>query len=94
MGLGQEGYRLSVRHLLTDSAPGPVDRLSFKSGLCDGNLRLTVEVDCGAGSGMSADYPGALDRAEEASRKKAAELLERAREELYEREAIPRPTAP
>ncbi|WP_406097201.1 hypothetical protein [Kitasatospora purpeofusca] len=92
-GLGQEGYQVSVRHPLTDTIPGPVDRLSFTSAFCDGNLRLAVDVDYGAGSGMSADYPGALDRAEEASRKKAAELLARAREKLYERAMSPQPTA-
>ncbi|WP_328952586.1 hypothetical protein [Kitasatospora purpeofusca] len=91
-GLGQEGYQSSVRHPLTDTFPGPVDQLSFKSGICEGNLRLTVDVDYGAGSGMSADYPGALDKAEEASRKKAAELLGRAREKLYERAMSPQPT--
>lgn len=92
-GLGQEGYQSSVRHPLTDTIPGPVDQLSFKSGICDGNLRLTVDIDYGAGSGMSADYPGALDKAEEASRKKAAELLKRTREKLYERAMSPQPTA-
>ncbi|MQS16556.1 hypothetical protein F7Q99_31300 [Streptomyces kaniharaensis] len=92
-GLGQEGYQSSVRHPLTDTIPGPVDQLSFKSAICDGNLRLTVDVDYSAGSGMSADYPGALDKAEEASRKKAAELLKRAREKLYERAMSPQPTA-
>ncbi|MFD9064847.1 hypothetical protein ACFVZ3_25380 [Kitasatospora purpeofusca] len=91
-GLGQEGYQVSVRHPLTDTIPGPVDQLRFTSAFCDGNLRLTVEVDYGAGSGMSADYPGALDKAEEASRKKAAELLKRAREKLYERAMSPQPT--
>ncbi|MFE7560031.1 hypothetical protein [Kitasatospora sp. NPDC057500] len=93
-GLGQEGYQLSVRHPLTDTIPGPVNQLSFDSGVCDGNLRLTVSVDYGAGSGMSADYPGALDKAEEASRKKAAELLKRTLEKLYERPMSPQPTAP
>ncbi len=92
-GLGQEAYRLSVRHPLTDTIPGPVDQLTFKSGVCDGNLSLTVEVDYGAGAGMSADYPGALDKAEEASRKKAAELLKRAEEKMYERAMSPQPTA-
>ncbi|MFJ8434926.1 hypothetical protein ACIQ9P_26860 [Kitasatospora sp. NPDC094019] len=92
-GLGQEGYWSSVRHPLVDSIPGPVDQLGFKSGFCDGNLRLTVEVEYGAGSGMAADYPGALDKAEEASRKKAAELLERTREKLFERATTPQPTA-
>ncbi|WP_107084210.1 hypothetical protein [Streptomyces sp. NRRL S-495] len=92
-GLGQEGYQVSVRHPLTDTVPGPVDQLRFTSAFCDGNLRLAVDVDYSAGSGMSADYPGALDRAEEASRKKAAELLGRAREKLYERAMSPQPTA-
>ncbi|RKE23382.1 hypothetical protein BX266_6850 [Streptomyces sp. TLI_171] len=92
-GLGQEGYQVAVRHPLTDTIPGPVDQLSFTSAVCDGNLRLTVVVDYGAGSGMSADYPGALDRAEQASRKKAAELLGRTREKLYERAMSPQPTA-
>ncbi|TYC77209.1 hypothetical protein [Streptomyces sp. CB01881] len=92
-GLGQEGYRVAVRHPLTDTIPGPVDQLTFKSGVCDGNLRLTVDVDYGAGAGMSADYPGALDKAEEASRKKAAELLKRTREKLYEHAMSPQPTA-
>ncbi|MEU9080206.1 hypothetical protein [Kitasatospora sp. NPDC048538] len=92
-GLGQEGYQSSVRHPLTDTTPGPVDQLSFKSAFCDGNLNLAVDVDYGAGSAMSADYPGALDKAEEASRKKAAELLKRAREKLYERAMSPQPTA-
>ncbi|MEU8512874.1 hypothetical protein AB0C76_14970 [Kitasatospora sp. NPDC048722] len=91
-GLGQEGYQVSVRHPLTDTIPGPVDQLSFKSAICDGNLRLTVDVDYSAGSGMSADYPGALDKAEEASRKKTAELLKRAREKLYERAMSPQPS--
>ncbi|MBP0454380.1 hypothetical protein J5Y04_33335 [Kitasatospora sp. RG8] len=92
-GLGQEGYEVAVRHPLTDTIPGPVDQLSFKSGVCDGNVRLTVDVDYGAGAGMSADYPGALDKAEEASRKKAAELLKRTREKLYEHAMSPQPTA-
>ncbi|MCX4755230.1 hypothetical protein [Kitasatospora purpeofusca] len=91
-GLGQEGYQVSVRHPLTDTIPGPVDQLSFTSAFCDGNVRLTVEIDYGARSGMSADYPGALDKAEEVSRKKAAELLKRAREKLYERAMSPQPT--
>ncbi|ROR37658.1 hypothetical protein [Kitasatospora cineracea] len=91
-GLGQEAYRLSVRHPLTDTIPGPVDQLTLKSGVCDGNLSLTVEVDYGAGAGMSADYPGALDKAEEASRKKAADLLKRAEEKMYERAMSPQPT--
>ncbi|QKW23609.1 hypothetical protein HUT16_34970 [Kitasatospora sp. NA04385] len=92
-GLGQEGYEVSVRHPLTDTIPGPVDQLSFTSAFCDGNLRLEVEVDYGAGSGMSADYPGALDKAEAASRKKAAELLKRTQEKLYEHAMSPQPTA-
>ncbi|MFI8456998.1 hypothetical protein [Kitasatospora sp. NPDC085464] len=92
-GLGQEGYQSAVRHPLTDTIPGPVDQLTFKSAVCDGNLSLTVDIDYGAGSGMSADYPGALDKAEEASRKKAAELLKGAREKLYERAMSPQPTA-
>lgn len=91
-GLGQKGYQSSVRHPLTDTIPGPVDQLGFKSGICDGNLRLTIDVEYGAGSGMSADYPGALDRAEEASRKKAVELLKRTQEKLYERAMSPQPT--
>ncbi|MER6400914.1 hypothetical protein ABT263_33485 [Kitasatospora sp. NPDC001603] len=92
-GLGQEGYQSSVRHPLTDTIPGPVDQLAFRSAFCDGNLRLTVTVDYSAGSEMSADYPSALEKAEEASRKKAAELLKRAREALYERAMSPQPTA-
>ncbi|MFD7729156.1 hypothetical protein ACFV6F_02055 [Kitasatospora phosalacinea] len=92
-GLGQEGYEASVRHPLTDSIPGPVDQLSFTSAVCDGNLDLAVDIDYSAGSEMSADYPGALDKAEEASRKKATELLRRAQEKLYERAMSPQPTA-
>ncbi|WP_406195962.1 hypothetical protein OH807_08650 [Kitasatospora sp. NBC_01560] len=91
-GLGQEGYQVSVRHPLTDTIPGAVDHLTFKSSICDGNLRLDVDVDYGAGSDRSADYPGALDKAEAAARKKADELLKRAEEKLFEHAMSPQPT--
>ncbi|BAJ32721.1 MULTISPECIES: hypothetical protein [Kitasatospora] len=92
-GLGQQGYQSSVRHPRTDSATTPVDRLTFQSAVCDGNLNLAVDVDYGAGPGLAADYPGALDKAEAAARKKAAELLKRAEEKLSEHPLSPQPTA-